>query len=181
VAYGVDNPPKAVSYSGAVNPTSNVSHAYDLYFPRLVTMADGAGTTPYSYVPVGSPGALEIAQETPPGAGGPIAYAYDALGRLATRTLTGAGPETFGHDAIGRLIPHADDMGAFALVYLGQTASRQLTGSTLATSWSYLSNTGDRRLAGITSVGLTPSQTTGVTHTSDAAIRPMTLIAEVAC
>jgi YD repeat-containing protein len=60
--------------------------------------------------------------------------------------------------------------------------SRQLASSTLATTWSYLANTGDRRLAGIGNVGLTAGQfstygytttpenfISGITETSDAA------------
>lgn len=58
---------------------------------------------------------------------------------------------------------------------------RQLSGSTLATTWSYLANSGDRRLAGISHVGLSAANVSawqfasipedfisGVTETSDA-------------
>ena len=38
------------------------------------------------------------------------------------------------------------------------TRWRPAVGANLATSWSYLSNTGDRRLAGISNVGLATSQ-----------------------
>src|SRR5215207_4144711 len=72
--------------------------------------------------------------------------------------VQGAGAEIFQYDAIGRLSNHASDLGAFTLSYLGQTGqitSRQLASSTLATTWSYLTNTDDRRLAGINNVGLT--------------------------
>src|SRR6185312_7489947 len=53
--------------------------------------------------------------------------------------------------------------------YLGQTgqiASRQLASSTLATTWSYLDNTGDRRLAGIANTGLTAGQFSNFTYTT---------------
>ncbi len=101
------------------------------------------------------------------------------------RTVQGAGAETFHYDAIGRLTTHASDLGSFTLSYLGQTGQmtgRQLASSTLATSWSYLNNTGDRRLSGINNVVLTAGQfstfaytTTrenfiaGITETSDSA------------
>jgi uncharacterized protein RhaS with RHS repeats len=84
-------------------------------------MTDGTGTTQYSYVPPGSLGALQLQQESSPLAGSGIAYAYDALGRLASHTVQGAGAETFQYDAIGRLVTHANDLGSFTL-YLGQTS-----------------------------------------------------------
>ncbi|WP_300781037.1 hypothetical protein [Enhydrobacter sp.] len=106
------------------------------------------------------------------------------LGRLASRTVGGQGAETFQYDAIGRLITHTNDLGSFTLSYLGQTGqltSRTLAGSTLATTWSYLPNSGDRRLSGIDNTGLTAGQysnyaftttpenlISGITETSDA-------------
>lgn len=45
-------------------------------------MTDGAGTTQYSYSPVGTLGALQLQQETPPQANSAITYAYDALGGM---------------------------------------------------------------------------------------------------
>ena len=56
--------PSAVSDTGAVNPTPNVSFTYDPYFPRLTAMTDGTGTRQYTYVPVGSLGALQLQQES---------------------------------------------------------------------------------------------------------------------
>ncbi len=57
----------------------------------------------------------------------------------------------------------ACDLGSFSLGYLGQTS--QITGrqllpvtSNLATTWSYLPNSGDRRLASIGNVGLSTGQ-----------------------
>jgi hypothetical protein len=145
-----------------------VSFAYDPYFPRSVSMTDGNGTTHYSYVGGFSFGALQLQQEcfVPTGASScsyRINYAYDGLGRTNSRTVSGAGAETFQFDAIGRLTGHTNDLGSFALTYLGQTAQitqRQLlpVSSNLATSWSYLPNAGDRRLAGIDNVGLSSSQ-----------------------
>ncbi|MGC1302357.1 MAG: RHS repeat-associated core domain-containing protein [Caulobacteraceae bacterium] len=187
-SYAEDNRLTGIAYTGTVNPTPNVTYAYDPYFPRLASMADDNGTTLYSYTPVSSLGALQLQQETGPFSNDSIAYAYDALGRLASRTVAGAGPETFQYDAIGRLSGHASDLGAFTLSYLGQTAQitqRQLTtgGSSLATAWSYLNNAGDRRLAGISNTGLASGQFTnfqftttpenqisGIVQTSDATV-----------
>jgi hypothetical protein len=78
----------------------------------------GSGATQYTYFPIGVLGALQVQQE---GSTVPtIAYAYDELGRLASRTVTGAGAETFGYDAIGRLTSHANDLGQFTLSYLAR-------------------------------------------------------------
>src|ERR1700751_5796417 len=65
-AYASDDRLTGVTYTGAVNPTPNVSFTYDPYFPRLTAMTDGTGTRQYSYVPVGSPGALQLQQESGP-------------------------------------------------------------------------------------------------------------------
>ncbi len=113
---------------------------------------------------------MQRQQESPPiSGGGVISYAYDALGRLSTRTVGGAGPEAFQYDAIGRLTGHSSDLGAFTLTYLGQTGQitgRQLANSTLATTWSYLPNSGDRRLAGINNTGLSSGQSTAYQFTT---------------
>jgi len=184
--FAEDNRLAGITYLNPVNPTPNVSFAYDPYFPRRTSMTDGTGTTQYSYVPIGTLGALKLKQETPPLASSAIAYAYDALGRLASRTVAGAGAESFGYDAIGRLTSNTDDLGAFSLAYLGQTgqiAQRNLPSpSTLSTSWGYLPNSGDRRLASIANTGLAAGQfsnftfattaenfITGITESSDAA------------
>jgi RHS repeat-associated protein len=183
-SYAKDDLLTGTTYANAVNPTPNVSFAWDLFFPRLVSMTDGTGTRQYTYVPVGSLGALQLRQESGPLANSAIASAYDELGRLSSRTVAGSGAETFQSDAIGRLVTHASDLGSFTLSYLGQTGKmtgRALASSTLATSWSYLNNTGDRRLSGINNVGLTAGQfstyaftttpenfVAGITETSDA-------------
>jgi RHS repeat-associated protein len=62
---------------------------------------------------------------------------------------------------LGRLTTHASDLGSFTLSYLGETrqlSGRQLANSNLSTTWSYLGNTGDRRLAGINNSGLSAAQ-----------------------
>jgi RHS repeat-associated protein len=63
----------------------------------------------------------------------------------------------------------ARDLADFTLGYLGQTGqntSRQLASSTLATNWSYLNNTGDRRLAGVANTGLVAGHFSNFTFTS---------------
>jgi RHS repeat-associated protein len=168
-SYFKDDRLSGVTYTGAVNPTPNVSFTDDPYFPRIVSMTDGTGTTQYTYVPVGTYGALQLQNESGPLASSTISYVYDALGRLTSRTVQGAGAETYAYDAIGRLTGHSHDMGAFTLAYLGQTGqvtSRTLASSTLATTWSYLTNTNDRRLSGISNTGLTAGQYSNFTYTT---------------
>jgi hypothetical protein len=89
-AYAKGDRLTGITYTGAVNPTPNVSFTYDPYFPRLASMTDGTGTRQYSYVPVGSLGALQLQQESGPLASSAITSAYDELGRLSQRTVQGA-------------------------------------------------------------------------------------------
>ena len=169
-AYGEDDRVTGVAYTGAVNPTPNVSFAYDTNFPRLTSMTDGTGTTTYGYYPVGVVGGLRLQTETQPLAA--IGYAYDKLGRVKSRSVTGAGTEAFGYDALDRLTTHASDLGSFTLGYLGQTGqitTRSLASpSNLATTWGYLPNSGDRRLASVSTTGLTAGQSTGFAYTTNA-------------
>jgi RHS repeat-associated protein len=160
-AYAADDRVSGISYLNPVNPTPNVGFGWDSYFPRLTAMTDGTGTTQYSYMAPGTLGALLLQQETGAPPAGAIAYAYDALGRVASRSIGGIVQETFQYDTLSRLVTYADGLGQFALSYLGETgqiAQRQasISAGTWATSWSYLENTGDRRLASVHSSGLGP-------------------------
>jgi len=66
-----------------------------------------------------------------------IAYQYDALGRVLTRAADG-NTETYSHDPLGRLAEHADDLGAFAIGYLRQTAQPvSLHSPTVGTARAY--------------------------------------------
>ncbi len=175
-SYTIDNRIAAIDYSYASNPTPGVAFTYDPYFPRVVSMSDGIGATNWSYAPVGSLGALQLQGDTGPA--GTVSYTYDAVGRTVGRTVNGSA-ETFAYDQLNRLIGHTNPLGQFALTYLGQTmqvASRTQTSGTdypAHTVWSYLSNSEDRRLAGIANTAMrqfdyttTPEDLiTGVTET----------------
>lgn len=168
--YTKDSRISSISYTGAVNPTPNVSFSYDPYFSRVVSMSDGTGTTTYAYVAVGSDGALQEQSETTPYTSGTMSYVYDGLGRLSSRIVQGQGAETFTYDAIGRLTGHNSDLGSFTRAYLGQTTqltSSSLANSTLATTVSYLPNSGDRRLSGVSTTGLSSGQYTNFAYTSN--------------
>ncbi|RXT19601.1 peptidase C39 [Rhizobium leguminosarum] len=189
-SYAIDDNLSGLTYLNAVNPTPNVTFTYDPYYSRLVSMADGVGVTGYTYNASFVDGAQQLAREcftatSAPDCSHTITYGYDALGRSASRQISGSGPETFQYDAIGRVTNHSSDLGAFELGYLGQTQQltvRQLLPaiSTLKTTWSYLDNAHDRRLSGIANTGLTAGQFTnftfettpenfvsGITQTSD--------------
>src|SRR5207237_2213485 len=57
-AYARDDGVTGINYLNAVNPTPNVGFSWDGYFLLLTAMSDGTGTTQYSYVPPGPPGAF---------------------------------------------------------------------------------------------------------------------------
>ncbi len=172
-SYAIDNNLTGLTYLNAVNPTPNVSYSYDPYFARVTLMTDGVGATAYSYKPSFLDGAQQLAQECFTASGSAncshtIVYGYDALGRMASRQVSGSGAETVQYDAVGRVINHSSNLGAFQISYLGQTpqiAVRQLlpATSTLKTTWSYLDNAHDRRLTGIANTGLTTGQYTNFT------------------
>ena len=115
--YFLDGRLQQVSYVNAQIPTPAVTFSYtdpstsvlDPY-GRLRQLMDGAGTTAYSYNPVTTPaalGAARLASIDGPSANDTIAYGYDELGRLRTRTLAGA-TETRTFDAVGRLTTLTD-------------------------------------------------------------------------
>jgi RHS repeat-associated protein len=147
--YTEDDRPAAIEYLHAVNPTPAVGFTYDPYFPRVATMTDGSGTTTYTYNLPGVPGALQLALEAPPAANSAVAYGYDALGRMVSRSV-GGDAETFAYDPVGRVMGHTDDLGGFQRSYLGQTdqLTRQTNGR-VGTAWAYAANLNDRRLTGV--------------------------------
>ena len=153
--YARDDQITNIDYQNTVNPTPNVQFAYDLYFPLIKSMTDGTGTTSYQHHPVGSLGALQVAQEDGPFANDVIGYQYDELGRIVRREVSGS-IETFAYDALGRPISDTNALGSFSMHYLGQTA--QITAlyngtGTVGSNWSYETNLKDRRLHSITHNG----------------------------
>lgn len=155
--YDHANETTAIAYTNAVNPTPNVAFAYDAYFPRLTSMTDGLGTTTFKYQSTGSLGALKVALETGPYTNNGVAYQYDALGRVTTRTVD-TSVENFGYDALGRVASHINPLGSFTLGYLGQT--NQVTSeqsAAVGTQWAYEPNLNDRRLKSITNSGIARS------------------------
>ena len=152
--YAHDNRLTDVTYTNAVNPTPNVHFAWDPFFARRTSMTDGTGTTTYSYQPVGSAGALQLANEIGPYKNATIAYQYDALSRLMSRTVDTT-KESFKYDSLSRLVTDQNELGAFALGYLGQTQqlTSQASNANVGTQWSYDTNVNDRRLKSVINLG----------------------------
>jgi RHS repeat-associated protein len=155
--YFPDNKWKRVSFSNTTQPTPSVSFTYDPIYNRLATMADGMGTTSYSFYPVATPptvGAGRLQTVDGPLGNDPITYGYDELGRVVSRSIDGAGT-SFVYDALGRLASQVNSLGTFTYGYDG--VSGRVTSvvhpSGRSTSYSYEGNAGDRRLQQIVNQG----------------------------
>ncbi len=169
--YAEDNRPVGISYVNAVNPTPNVSFAYDPYFPRVTAMTDGNGTTQYTYMPVGSLGALRLQQESSPLPNSSIAYTTMTRWAVPTRgllrqperrhsstTRSVGWPTMPATSAPFRSVSRPDQADRAA-----PTPARHLQSGDL---WNYLPNSGDRRLASIGNAGLSTSQYSNYSYTT---------------
>jgi RHS repeat-associated protein len=134
-----------ISDVSALTPT--VSFTWDANYDRLVSFQDGTGKTAYSYHPVSSLGALQVAAVDGPLDNDTISYGYDELGRIVNRTINGA-TLNLTYDALGRVTNEVNRLGAFAYSYVnatGRVASiRYPNGQGVA--FSYFDNNGDQRL-----------------------------------
>jgi RHS repeat-associated protein len=160
-AYNADNTLAGTSYSvgSGVAATPNVSFGYDSVYNRVTWMADGTGTTTYSYATItGSvtTGAGRLSSVVVPIASstGTITYAYDELGRVTARdvdhTLTGDNDTSTTFDSLGRVTGVTNALGAFTYAYVDTTSRLSSvtypSGTGLSTLYSYFGNTGDQRL-----------------------------------
>jgi RHS repeat-associated protein len=175
--YTKDDKIAAVHYANTKNPTASVSFTWDSVYPRIDAMTDGTGKTSFAYVPVGTDGALQLASETgPSGSVSQYAYAYDALGRINKLTVAGVTQDATTYDALGRDVTDTTPLGAFNTAYLGETGqvssvtalAQKIAGVSAVTSYSYLANSGDRRLSGIS---FTADASSNETLATDAAAR----------
>ncbi|MGH9632040.1 MAG: RHS repeat domain-containing protein, partial [Bryobacteraceae bacterium] len=151
-SYAADDRLSGIEYIKPLSPTPNVVFEHDDYFARLKSMTDGSGTTQYLYHSLGTLGALTLQQEDGPFQNDTIAYQYDALGRVITRSVD-ASTERFAYDKLGRLSTHHTALGIFDFKYLGQTAqvvNARHRGGFLEKNWIYETNSNDRRLKAIT-------------------------------
>ena len=164
MTYRKDNLLKTIDYN-EFNPitTPKVTFVYDPYFPRVKLMTDGLGTTQYQYHPIGTPGAMRLSSEDGPFANDTIAYTYDELGRIDTRTID-TKAEIYHYDNIGRIDNHTSALGNFDRNYLGETtqitgqhSTPPIGGTSVGTDWEYDTNLNDRRLLNIVNSGATRS------------------------
>ena len=148
-------------------PTPSVTYTYDPNYNRAATMADGTGTTSYSYNPVLAPpvlGANRLASVDGAIANDTITFTYDELGRVNNRQVDGANnSETWNFDSLGRLSSDQNKLGVFNYSYVGLTNRLQtLTYPNGVTgNYSYFDNLEDKRLKQIknqTSTGVLLSQ-----------------------
>jgi YD repeat-containing protein len=120
-SYTVDNALAAISYQNAVHPTPGVQFQYDFFYPRLLVMTDGLGTTTYTYNPAGTLGAGQIASIAAPAPNHTLSYQYDVLGRRIGRTLDGIS-QTVAYDTEDRLATLTSPLGSFAATYDGSSS-----------------------------------------------------------
>jgi RHS repeat-associated protein len=150
-SYNLDNTLRSIGYGNCAVPTPAVSYFYDPSYPRLVSMTDGIGTTTYSYNPIGSLGALELAAATGPWPSDSVTYLYDELGWETNRTINGVS-RGWVRDPLGRVTNSVNALGSFAYSYDG--ASRRITDISFpngqTSHFDYYGNVGDRRLEQIT-------------------------------
>jgi RHS repeat-associated protein len=148
--YYLDNNIRQTTYSNAVVSTPNVSFTYDTNYNRLLTMADGTGTTTYSYNPITvSPilGAGQLASLDGPLSNDTITYYYDELGRITNRAINGVS-ETASLDTLGRPTIITNVLGRFTNVYVGVTkriATNSYPNGQIR-AMSYFGTNGDVRL-----------------------------------
>jgi YD repeat-containing protein len=134
-SYNADNTLAGTVYSPGtgVATTPNVSFTYDSVYNRVLTMADGTGTTSYAYNPItgtATLGAGRLASVTVPvystSATASVTYAYDELGRVVTRGVdhatTNANNVSTTFDALGRVTGVSNALGAFTYAYVDQTS-----------------------------------------------------------
>jgi RHS repeat-associated protein len=127
--------------------TPGVSFSYDPAYSRVMTMVDGTGTTSYTYHPVGVLGAGQVASVDGPLDNDTIAYQYDELGRVLSRTLGGVA-RTEQYDELGRVTTEVNALGTFTYGYDGATGRLASVAypNGQTSVYSYMDNLHDRRL-----------------------------------
>lgn len=147
-SYYIDDNLKQINYANATIATPSVSFTYDSSDSRIKTMKDGTGTTKYVYNPVKPKlGSGSLATIDGPLSNDVIAYAYDSLGRVNSRSIDGVASSVL-YDQLGRVSSATNILGSFMYKYINQTsrlASISLPNGQ-STIFDYLDNIGDQRL-----------------------------------
>jgi len=173
-SYNRDDTTASIAYANTQVATPGVTFAYDPNYNRLLSMTDGIGTTAYTYNPVPAsgtvtPGANQVAQVTGPWPNSTVAYSYDPLGRVLSRSINGTA-QTVSYDVLGRVPTITNALGAFNYTY--ENASSRITNvawpNGQKTTASYYGNTGDRRLQQLTNVNVNSSTLSQFTYAYNA-------------
>ena len=147
-SYAADDRVLQMAFTNETISTPDVSFTYETNYPRPSTMADGTGTTTYTYKAPGTPGAGQVASVDGPLTNDTIAMTYDDLGRMIARLVNGYGISSLEFDALDRLTEETNELGTFGYGYDGHTRRVETVtypnGQT--SSYSYFGNSGDRRL-----------------------------------
>lgn len=120
-------------------------------------MTDVIGLTTYVYHPIGTPPALgagQLANVDGPLNNDTVAFGYDELGRLTSRTIDGIG-SAVAFDSLGRIRTASNPLGNFGYFYVGATSRLDYVTFPNATTvdYDYLDGLHDRRLGEIKNVG----------------------------
>jgi RHS repeat-associated protein len=171
-SYNLDNTVAGINYVNAQQTTAPVTFAYDPAYIRLVSATDGIGTTNFTYVPVTggvSLGANLLASCTGPWNNSQVAYAYDQLGRVLSRSINGVA-QTVTYDALGRVPTVTNALGAFS--YTFENASERILKITRpnaeTSNATYFGNTSDRRLEEIQNLNVAGSNLSEFNYASNA-------------
>ena len=156
-SYLVDDNIQQVTYTNTSGqplnpPTPSVSFTYDPNYNRVRTMVDGTGTTTYGYSPITFPPALGAGRLTTidgPLLNDAIAFGYDELGRITSRSINGsANASSWAFDNLGRVSSVVNKLGTFTNAYVGVTdrvGKVTYPGGTTA-NYLYLPNIQNKRL-----------------------------------
>jgi RHS repeat-associated protein len=158
-AYFPDDRLQGITYQGAPFPTPALAYSYsdpstgelDAH-ARLRMIIQGATTSTYTYHPITTspqPGAGRLASVNGQQSNDTIAYTYDELGRVVTRTLNGI-TTTSGYDALGRLTTLTDPISPVPFTYTYVSTTDRVQSVTYpngqVSTYAYHPNSGDHRL-----------------------------------
>ena len=127
-SYYVDGNLQSIDYSAAHTPDE--TYLYDQWYDRLSSIADGLGTTAFTYHPDdgATDGAGSLARVDGPHTDDTRKYTYDALGRLKKREIvddatftTASYAEEYGYDARSRVEQVVNNLGTFDFAHVGQS------------------------------------------------------------
>ena len=121
--YYADDSLNGTTYTNAAIATPGLSYTYDPAYPRAATMQDAVGTTAYAYHAPGQLGAGHLATVDGPLPNDVVAYGYDELGRVTSRSINSSlNTMTWTLDALGRVTTEANVLGTFTYTYDGTTS-----------------------------------------------------------